>query len=110
VMLGVLGALGLTDASAADDLPRTFIGCVAEGGDVRAHGDELTCRLTRSYDFRVYGTTTTECGETIEVEIWGETRKGVVTYAFAPGRTVELSELGLEGMALPEDPPPCLDD
>lgn len=110
MIVGLMGTLGTAGVSAADDLPRTFIECVGQGGIVRGVGEDVTCRLTRSYDFRVYGTMTTECGEEIDVEIWGETQKGVVTYAFAPGRTVELPEVGLEGMRLPENAPPCLED
>lgn len=97
VVMGAVAALGMSSVSAADDLPRTFAGCVANGGDVRPVDDEVTCRLVRAYDFRVYGTTTTECGEEIALEIWGETRTGVVTFFLAPGKTTELPEIGMEG-------------
>jgi hypothetical protein len=97
-------------ASGSDDLPRTFAECVMNGGDVRSEGSEVTCRLVRAYDFRIYGWGTTECGEQIALEVWGETRRGVVTYPFEPGRTVELPEIGEEGMVLPEEPLACLED
>lgn len=105
-----LAVAGASRASAADDLPVTFSECVVSGGDVRTEGDEVTCRLVRSYDFRVYGTGQTECGEEIQLEVWGETRAGVVTYVLAPGKTVQLPEVGEEAMELPDGPLPCLDD
>lgn len=109
IMLGIVVTLGTAGVTATDDLPRTFGECVLQGGDVRRIDGELTCRLIRSYDFRVYGTGTNECGDLVDIEIWGETRTGVVTYFLALGRTVELPEIGGESMALPEDPSACLE-
>jgi hypothetical protein len=88
-------AIGVSGVSAADDLPRTFEGCVAKGGDIRRIDGELTCRLIHASDFRVYGTVPDECGEQVDIEIWGEDRTGVVTYFLAPERTIELPEVGM---------------
>jgi hypothetical protein len=109
ILLGASFAI-VDGASGADDLPRAFSECVIDGGDVRSEAGDVTCRLVRAYDFRVYGSGTTECGEQIALEVWGETRRGVVTYLFDPGRTVELPEVGKEGMVLPEAPLKCLGD
>jgi hypothetical protein len=109
-LLGVVLVFGGNAASAADDLPRTFSGCMLSGGVLRQDGGELTCRLIEAYDFRVYGSAETECGEWVDIEIWGETRSGVVTYFFSPGKTVDLPEIGAEGMVLPDEPIPCRHD
>jgi hypothetical protein len=98
-------------AAGDDDLPASFAGCVLEGGELRRVGDRLTCRLMVAWDFRVYYLGTTECGEEVELESWGETRGGVMTTLFAPHLTVELPE---DERALTDigvgTPIPCLDD
>ena len=99
--------LGTAGVSAADDLPRTFLGCVAQGGEVRNVDGDVTCRLIQASDFRIYGTATNECGEEVEMEIWGESRTGVVTYFLAPGRTVDLPEVGMHDAWPPDTTIPC---
>lgn len=110
IIIVIAAALGAPGASATEDLPRTFGGCVAAGGNVRQVDGDMTCRLVRSYDFRVYGSGETECGEEIMLEVWGETRTGVVTYLLSPQETVDLPVLGEDDMVLPATPIPCLDD
>lgn len=107
-----LALLLVTPASAAaDDLPTTFSGCVLFGGHVRAVDGTLTCRLVLSWDFRVYYTGTTECGEEVELEAWGETHGGVMTTLFAPHLTAELPEDERELVDVPIGTPiHCLDD
>lgn len=110
VVACALAAGASRSVAAADDLPATFGECVARGGTVRQVDGDITCRFIENYDFRVYGSGTTECGERIDLEIWGETRAGVMTYFLQPTEAVELPEVGTEGMALPEGPIPCLDE
>lgn len=112
VVIGmVLGDWRTNPVSAADnDLPNSFSTCVLHGGDVRLVHNTLTCRLVQMSDFRVYGSGTTECGEEIMLEIWGETRTGMVTYFLQPTRAVHLPVVGEEGMAFANEPLPCLDE
>lgn len=102
--------IDLVSTSSAGDLPRTFSSCVLAGGQVRNDGSGIRCRLVETYDFRVYYTATTACDEEVQLEHWGETRGGVITYLFEPHRTTvlpedtrELDDVGIG------TPIPCLD-
>lgn len=108
LILTLAASTGETSA-ANDDFPTTFAGCVISGGQVRVVSGEMRCRLVHSYDFRVYGTAQSECGEELPVEIWGETRQGVLTFPLAPGRTVMLPEVGMPDGAIFATPLPCQD-
>jgi len=101
---------GVGGVSAAEDLPRTFEGCVVQDGDIRRVDGELTCRLVRSSDFRIYGTATDECGEEVDIEIWGVDRSGVVTYFLAPDRTVRLPAVGMDDAWPPAGSISCRND
>lgn len=107
VMLGMYAGIGGPASAANDDLPTTFGECLLQAGDIRLVEDHLTCRLIRAYDFRIYGSGTSECGEEIMLEIWGETREGVVTFFFKPDQTIELPVLGEDDMVLPDEALPC---
>lgn len=66
VVTVVILMLAWSPASAMDGyegLPDTFSECVAAQGDIRRIGDDLTCRLVRASEFRVYGTGKTTCGD-----------------------------------------------
>lgn len=79
-----------SDSTAAEQLPRTFVGRVIAGGDVRLSPDGLSCRLVLTETQRMYGTMESALGEQQPVEIWTETRAGVLTFLFNPERSFPL--------------------
>lgn len=90
------------------DLPQSFVECVVRGGSVTMEGSDITCRYVETTTLRTYLTGTTECGETLTFDAWGETKRGVLTYMFDPALTEVLPEVRDDG--IPVMPMPCLRD